>query len=129
MNEKQHNTGMGIGNGTDEQMVRKIAAMFEQSVEATEPQHAEALKRARQRAVSEAGAAVGRRWLPLAAAAGVTALAVSVALLMPSADRPSNGLVADAENGDIDILLGEESLEMIAELEFYDWLSAEADAG
>ena len=125
MNENQYSTG----NGNDERMVRNIAAMLEQSTEAIGPDHADALRRARQRAVSEAGTASTRRWLPLAAAAGITALAVSVALLMPSSNQPSNGLVADAENGDIDILLGEESLDMIAELEFYDWLSAEADAG
>ena len=125
MNEKQNSTG----NGTDEQMVRKIAAMLERSAEAIEPHHADALRRARRRAVSEAGKASTRRRLPLAAAAGIAALAVSVAVLMPFTDQPANGLVADAENGDIDILLGEESLDMIAELEFYDWLSAEADAG
>ena len=53
MNEKQHSTG----NGTDEQMVRKIAAMLERSAEAIEPDHAAALRRARRRAVSEAGTA------------------------------------------------------------------------
>ncbi|MEM9057240.1 MAG: hypothetical protein AAGD86_07170 [Pseudomonadota bacterium] len=122
-------------NNDNDRMVRHIGALLERSAQRLDAEHADALRAARKRAVQAAEARsslAGVRWLPLAAAASVAALAVTVALRRPptpAAPPPADELVASIEASDYDMLLGEESLDMLAELEFYDWLSAEADAG
>lgn len=115
----------------DRRMVKKIGDMLEDSASDLHAKHGEALRLARQRAL-RTGLPDSRRRerrLALAAAAGVAALAAGV-LLVDTAEKPSSEeLVTDIEDSDFEILLGDESLDMIADYEFYDWLSAQADAG
>jgi len=82
------------------------------------------LNRARQAALAAGQPGIRRRPTWLAAAAGATTLAflVLVVRLVPG-PGPESGVPADA--GDLDVLLADESLEMMEDLEFYTWLDPE----
>jgi hypothetical protein len=106
----------------DEELAKQAKAMFDESVERLDAATLSRLNRSRQMALAEIDstrlAGHWARWVP---ATGVAAAAV-VAVLIWQGDTvegtlPTNGSVADFE-----LLLGEDSLEMFEDLEFYTWI-------
>ena len=70
--------------------------------------------------------AVPTRWIPVAAAAGLGAVAV---WLWPTTTPGPELLSADLAGEDMEILLAGESLEFLTDLDFYLWLDLEPDSG
>ena len=98
----------------------KARALFEESVAGLDGETLSRLNRGRQAALAELD---GRRssiarWLP---ATGVAAAAVIAVIMMTSG--PAIDDVTGPENvTDMEILLTEDSLEMLENLEFYSWM-------
>ncbi len=113
-----------------EQLAREARRLFDESVEGLDANALSRLNRGRHEALAELGS--GRtvmrpsRWVP---AAGVAAAAVAVVVVM----RGPAGVDVVPEPvtvTDFEILLDEQSLEMLEDLEFYSWLeSVDLDAG
>jgi hypothetical protein len=99
----------------------KARALFEDSVERLDAGTRSRLTQARNRALDEVSkGGVQRRWLW--APAGGVALAAIVAVVLSS-----NGWRSGADTGalaleDIDIVADSENLEMLEDVEFYQWL-------
>ena len=93
---------------------------FEESVSRIDGATQSKLTQARHRALAELAAPrpVLLRWAP---AAGVTAAAV-VAVVMWSGGPGVVDIGAPDTAGDMEILLTEDSLEMLEDLEFYSWI-------
>lgn len=111
----------------DDDFVASAKQLFDQSVVSLDGEARSRLTRSRHAALAAAGAAgIPRgRWLPAAGVAAVAGAALVVwsgGFLVDEADLP-NGV------SDVEILLTQESLEMLEELEFYSWmeLAGEAD--
>ena len=102
------------------------ARQYRRAADALEPATRGALRRARAAAVASRPDAP-RRWLPVAAAVtGAAALFLAVWLVRaPAPTEPPPALIAE----DLDLLLDDEELDLLAELEFYQWLEMQADVG
>ena len=101
---------------SDDKFVKEAKARFDESTEGLDAATLSALNRSRQRALEAAGARrpAVMRWVP---ATGV-AVAVLVAVMVVEPGNPGvDALPAGAD--DMDILLGEESIEMLEDLDFY----------
>ena len=103
-------------------------ALFDSSVDSVDGATRSRLRVARERALEELrprnklGGA--RLWIPALAAAALVAL-----VTLPLMERERTGAETGFETmaaGDLEILFAEEELEMLAELEFYEWLELEA---
>ena len=103
-------------------------ALFDDSVDSIDGATRSRLRVARERALEELrprnrfGGA--RLWIPAVAAAALVAL-----VTLPLLERGGSAADTDFQTmaaADLEILLGEEELEMLAELEFYEWLELEA---
>ena len=105
---------------------RQFEQTVKQLLNAQEPD-ADVSKRldvARQAAMA-AAAPQRQRWMPFAAAASVAVAAlVASFLLIPEPSAPLSG---DAE--DFEMLLVEDNIELLEEMEFYQWLAAVSAAG
>lgn len=103
-------------------------ALFDGSVDSVDAATRTRLRAARERALEElvprARFGGPRLWIPAVAAAGLVAL-VTLPLLERGGTVANSGFDTMAA-ADLEILLGEEELEMLAELEFYEWLELEA---
>jgi hypothetical protein len=104
----------------DEAFANKTKALFDDSVEGLDAATRSRLNRGRQAALAELGPARSA-WAQWAPAAGVAAAAV-VALVLWTGNRPPNEIAPAASATDFEILLNEDSLEMLEELEFYSWI-------
>ena len=104
-------------NESDDKFAKEAKALFDESVDRLDAETLSALNR-RRHAALEAARGGRAEWLRWAPAFGVTAaILVAVMLAMPQPD------VVDAvAPDDMDILLGEDSIEMLEELEFYAWM-------
>ena len=117
---------------TDEQLAQKAKEAFDQSVDGLDAATLSRLNRSRHAALAAVKSSPipsGQSWLRWASATGVTA---AVLLLLFSQQGPGNVEVITAPALDLEILLSEESIEMLEELEFYSWLDAgelEGDLG
>ncbi len=116
----------GPNTHDDDRFESKAKELFDDSVERLDAATLSQLNQRRQAALAEASGEGSRvhwgRWLP---AVGVTAAAV-VAVVMMQGTPPVVELPSD-EVTDFEILLSEDNIEMIEELEFYDWLELAAD--
>ena len=112
-------------NESDKKFANEAKALFDTSVDELDAATLSALNRRRQAAL-EAGRGRRAQWRRWAPAAGVTAaVVVAVMLALPRTD-----VVESVPASDMDILLGEESIEMLEDLEFYAWMAAqEGDVG
>jgi hypothetical protein len=103
--------------------------LFDESVQGIDGQTQSRLNRGRQKALAElpprSGMGALTTWAP---AAGVAAAAV-VAVVMWSGNRPPTEISPTSSATDFEILLNDDSLEMLEELEFYSWMDLDADAG
>ena len=93
---------------------------FDESVENLDGETRSRLNSARHAALAELKFG-GHRWIEWAPAAGVAAAAV-VAVVLWTGDPPSDVLTPTMSNADIEILLTEDSFEMLEDLEFYSWI-------
>lgn len=118
-------------NKTDEQLAHEAKQAFDQSVDGLDAATLSRLNRGRQAALAEgrhSPAFAGRQWLRWVPATGV---ATAVVLVLLTQQGPGDADVIAAPASDLEILLSEESIEMLEELEFYSWLDTEefADDG
>ncbi len=116
----------GPNTHDDDRFADKAKELFDDSVERLDAATLSQLNQRRQAALAEASNAGSRvqwgRWLP---AAGVTAAAVVAVVMMQG--TPTVVELPSDEVTDFEILLSEDNIEMIEELEFYDWLELAAD--
>jgi hypothetical protein len=116
-------------NRSDEKFAREAKALFDGSVEELDAATLSTLNRSRHRALDELGSphANWMRWAPAAGVAAAVLVAVMVTL-------PGTGEVEMLPTSatDMEILLGEDSIEMLEDLDFYtliDLLEEEGDVG
>lgn len=110
----------------DEAFAGKAKQLFDESVESLDGQTRSRLNRGRQAALEEL--ASGRPvWVQWAPAAGVAAAAV-FAVVLWSGNQPVDELTPEASAADIEILLTEDSFEMLEDLEFYSWIELDEEA-
>lgn len=113
---------------------REARRLLRRQAEEIDGATASRLNRARQAALAEfdrrRAPAWGRGWRPALAAAAVAALALAVWVGREPALGPGPAPLPAASGAstatDLELILADESLEMIEELEFYDWLESEA---
>lgn len=112
----------------EENLLEGSKALFDSGVDNIDAATRTRLRAARERALEELAprARFGgpRLWIPAVAAAALVAL-----VTLPLMERDGTGTEAGFETMaavDLEILLGEDELEMLAELEFYEWLELEA---
>ena len=123
MNERNEKTA----ELEDRAFASKAKEIFDQSVQGLDGEAQSRLNRARQEALAHAGAGVGHsQWLRWAPATGVAAAAV-VAVVVLTGRPPIDELTPPATVGDFEILLDQESFEMLEELEFYSWIDLEVE--
>jgi hypothetical protein len=106
-------------NKTDEQLAQQAKEAFDRSVDGLDAATLSRLNRGRQAALAEAGQP-GREWLRWMPATGAAAAAMLLAIALQG---PGDVDVMSAP--DLDIVLSEESIEMLEELEFYSWLNSQ----
>ncbi|MCG8371287.1 MAG: hypothetical protein MJA32_12325 [Proteobacteria bacterium] len=116
-------------NEWERDTAHRAKALFDESVEALDGATLSALNRSRHRALEEL-ARPRPRWMRWAPAAGMAAaVALAVLLTLPG---PARIDVLPATVADVEILLGDESFEMLEDLEFYaliDALESGSDVG
>lgn len=115
---------------TDEKFRETAKAVFDESVDALDAATLSKLNRSRQRALAELERP-GWRFSTWAPATGVAA-AVLIAVMIAQSPVTLENTQLPAAVADMEILLGEDSIEMLEELEFYSWLDAaelEGDVG
>jgi len=110
-------------NKTDETLAEQAKEAFDQSVDGLDAATLSRLNRGRQAALAEA-AQPNRQWLRWMPATGAAAAVLLVVMTLQS---PGDVDVMSAPATDLEILLSEESIEMIEELEFYSWLETQED--
>ena len=115
-------------NKSDEQFVREAKARFDETTAGLDAETLSRLNRSRRQALDTAGRRPALvRWVPVTGAA----VAMLVAVMLVDVDKP----VVDTLPGgadEMDILLGEESIEMLEDLDFYaviDALELDDDVG
>lgn len=114
-----------------EEMEKRAAALFTESVEGLDAETRSRLNRGRQRALEAAKRrprfASPVAWLP-AAVAAVAAIAI---VTWNGADAPTVPVTDGAPRvaADLEMLMDDADLEMLEDLEFYTWMEAEVSAG
>lgn len=111
----------------NERFARRAKALFEESVDELDGATRSRLNQGRQAALAElaAGAATFGRWTQWVPATGVAAAAV-VAVVLWNGNAPVESL-APATASDFELLLNEDSFDMLQDLEFYSWLDIDAE--
>ena len=105
--------------------VERAKQHFDESVANLDGETRSRLNRGRQAALAEI-ASGGRAWIDWAPAAGVAAAAV-VAVVMWTGNPPADELTPSGATADIEILLTEDSFEMLEDLEFYSWIELDEE--
>jgi uncharacterized glyoxalase superfamily metalloenzyme YdcJ len=105
----------------------KAKEVFDESVQGLDAAARSRLNRARHEALAHAGSGVSHsQWLRWGPATGVAAAAV-VAVVVLTGRPPIDELTPPATVSDFEILLDQESFEMLEELEFYSWMDLEVE--
>ena len=107
-------------NADESAFVERAKQHFDESVANLDGETRSRLNRGRQAALAEI-ASGGRAWIEWAPAAGVAAAAV-VAVVLWTGSPPRDELIPSSASTDIEILLTEDSFEMLEDLEFYSWI-------
>ncbi|MBT8103533.1 MAG: hypothetical protein KJO95_11240 [Gammaproteobacteria bacterium] len=113
-------------NETNDAFDKKAKAMFDESVDGLDAATLSKLNRSRHQALAQLQRRrqTWSRWMP---ATGVAA-AVLVAVILLQSPMAVNEIPGLTTPTDMEILLGEDSIEMLEELEFYSWIdSADLD--
>ncbi len=107
----------------DKRLEQSAKALFEESVARLDEATLSKLNQGRQSAIAEledgSPARQWARWMPATGVATVALLAIVVFRSPADIDVP---IASDPTITDFEILLGEDSLEMIEDLEFYSWI-------
>jgi hypothetical protein len=112
--------------GADKAFAEKGKQLFDESVEGLDAQTRSRLNRGRQAALAEL--ATGRPvWVQWAPAASVAAAAV-FAVVLWTGNQPVDEVTPAASASDFEILLTEDSFEMLEDLEFYSWIDLDEEA-
>ena len=108
---------------------KRTKQTFDDSVAGLDGAARSRLNRARQRALEELAAPRSRAWQWPLVPAGALAVAAAVAWLVFSPQSPpADAGLQVATLGDLEILLGEEDLEMLdEEIDFYGWLEEQPE--
>ena len=106
----------------DDEFSAQAKRRFDESVERIDGATQSKLTRARHAALAKAGSA-RPGWYQWAPAAGVAAAAVMAVVIWTG--NPAVEGTGSPEVADIEILLTEDSLEMLEDLEFYSWIDLE----
>jgi len=108
----------------DDPIVDKAKALFDDSVDSLDAATLSRLNQSRQRALAELERSnPAKHWLRWAPATGIAATVLLAVMVMrgpEGVDAPEGPVTAS----DFEMLLGEDSLDMLEELEFYLWLEA-----
>ncbi len=113
-------------NVADNVFAEKAKQLFDESVDGLDGRTHSRLNRGRQAALNEL--ATGRPvWVQWAPAAGVAAAAV-FAVVLWTGNQPVDELTPVASATDFEILLTEDSFEMLEDLEFYSWIELDEEA-
>lgn len=120
MNERKESSAMS----EEEEFAKQAKALFDESVDAIDASTQSRLNRGRQAALEELERSTGTgirlgQWAP---AAGVAAAAAVVGVMVWTGDQPVDPVVAPAEVSDFELILAEDSFEMLEDLEFYAWI-------
>ena len=118
----------------DELFAQKAKAIFEQSVDGLDGQTRSRLNQARQAALAELDSGTVNfvspgRWMHWAPAAGAAAVAVAAVVLWSGNPQIDAGIgsIEPAMSGDLELLMAEESFDMLQDLEFYSWVEIDAE--
>jgi hypothetical protein len=117
-------------NEPDDTFEKKAKVAFDASVDRLDAATLSRLNRSRQAALAELERR-GRRWSIWMPATGVAA-AVLVAVLLLQSPATIDDVNGPTTATDFEILLGEDSIEMLEDLEFYSWIDIaemESDVG
>ncbi len=113
-------------NVADKAFAEKAKLLFHESVDGLDGEARSRLNRGRQAALDEL--ATGRPvWVQWAPAAGVAAAAV-FAVVLWTGNQPVDELTPEASATDFEIVLTEDSFEMLEDLEFYSWIDLDEEA-
>jgi len=118
MNERNNTTADG-------EFVDQAKKLFDESVDRLDGETRSKLNRGRQVALAEIRSG-SRRWVQWAPAGGVAVAAVAALVVWmgnPQFDMMDSPEVAS----DMEILLTEDSLEMLEDLEFYSWIEFDGE--
>ena len=119
MNERNKTTA-------DDAFAEKARQLFGESVDSLDGATRSKLNRGRQAALAELQTG-GRRWAQWAPVGGVAVAAVAAVIMWTGS--PEIGDLATPEvASDMEILLTEDSLEMLEDLEFYSWIEFEGES-
>jgi hypothetical protein len=117
-----------MSNDDGNDFERRAKRAFDDSVATLDAATRSKLTQARYRALEEQESARDRGWRSSLLPAGTVAATALVAWLVMWQPPPPDGSVQQARLGDLEILLGEEDLEMLdEELEFYGWLEEQPE--
>jgi hypothetical protein len=109
----------------DDAFVEKASQLFDASVDGLDGETRSKLNQGRQAALAELEPG-GKRWTQWAPAGGVAVAAVA-ALVIWSGSMQVPDLDAPGVASDMEILLTEDSLEMLEDLEFYSWIDLDGE--
>jgi hypothetical protein len=112
-------------SAADKAFVRQAKQHFDRSVEDLDGATRSRLNRGRQAALAELNTD-RQRWLAWAPAAGVAA-AAALAFALWIGNPATEQSTTQGADTDIEILLTEDSLEMLEDLEFYSWIELDED--
>jgi hypothetical protein len=103
-------------NRSDEKFVKDAKSLFDDSVDGLDAATLSTLNRTRHEALEAAGSGspAMMRWVPVT---GVAVAALAAVMMIDPAPNGVETLPAGAD--DMEILLGEDSIEMLEDLEFY----------
>ena len=114
----------------DDLFVQKARAMFDDSVDSLDGQAQSRLNRSRQTALAEldSGTVSLGRWAQWAPAVGAAAIAVVAIVVLNGNPLEDPIVMPDASQaaGDFELLIAEDSFDMLEDLEFYSWLDIDA---
>jgi hypothetical protein len=114
----------------DRAFERRAQELFDASVAGLDAATRSRLNQARHRALAAAGPVRHNGWWTWAPSGAIVAalLAIGVVLWQPGADLTAEGGLRAASIADLEVLLGEEDLEMLdEEIEFYAWLEQQPE--
>jgi len=104
----------------DEAFANKAKVLFDESIAGLDAETRSRLNRGRQAALAELSPD-RRVWVQWVPAAGVAAAAI-LAVVLWTGNQPPNEIAPAASATDFEMLLNEDSLEMLEDLEFYSWI-------
>lgn len=108
-------------NDVNEQIAQQAKEAFDRSVDSLDAATLSKLNRGRQAALKHA-ASPNNAWLRWMPATGVAAAALLAVMMLRG---PADIGVMHEPAVDLEILLSEESIEMLEDLEFYSWLATQ----